>query len=938
MSKREAIVKHVTLTKFYDSFLAKTYRFEAFALLFLVSALSLTGCGAGIVSSDEGAQTDPVVVDSPVAFVKRPLLTMEGDIQGDDLAEPQIFRPGAALYIKSRATLSADAKDITSSVFSDETFLNEDGLLLYDVKDLNVSYDGKKLIFSMRAPDIENADDEDQPKWNIWEYAHETSELRRIFDASQNVTAEDGHDISPSYLSDGRIVFTSTRQSRSKAILLDEGKPQFSALDESRNVEAFNLHVMDADGQNIQQITFNQSHDLNPIVLENGKILFSRWDDAGRTRNNGLNLYQINPDGSGLSYMYGRHSHDSGDEGADVQYLKPREIDNGNVVVQLRGFQSENLASQPTEININEFVESDRMVDGTAGDDLAEQGQSAIVSGLNSSGEQTLNGRYGSFFPLYDGTNRYLVSWSLCRVALTDVNVGEEGNQPGSPESCTAEKLASDEYFAADPLYGLWILDVSNNTQLPIESSEEAQVFDEVVLLANRPEPTYISPIDSSELATKGYGVIHIKSVYDFDGVDTSPAGLAVLSDPNQTTSVNRPQRFIRIEKAVSMPSNDIRRFNNTAFGASRNQSMREILGYTPIEPDGSVKVAVPANVAFAISVLDENGRRTSERHQNWIHVAPGETLECIGCHTDDSEVPHGRADAEPDAINTGAVTTGLPFPNTDPALFADMGETMADTYARINGIRRLTADIVYADDWTDPAETPEADFTYAYSDLQSTLPVSGGCDTEWHSLCRITINYQAHIHPLWSVDRRTFETDPVTLEETLVEDRTCTSCHTEDKVLDDPLVATTAIIQAAQLDLTDGPGTQDLQNGDTISTVDRPDHYKSYRELLFRDAEKELVDNQFSNIEIDSGIPLVDEEGEPRLDAEGNIQNRFDLVFLPATMSVNGALQSDDFLDLFMAGGSHSGDLSLAELKLISEWLDIGAQYFNDPFKAPAN
>ena len=34
---------------------------------------------------------------------------------------------------------------------------------------------------------------------------------------------------------------------------------------------------------------------------------------------------------------------------------------------------------------------------------------------------------------------------------------------------------------------------------------------------------------------------------------------------------------------------------------------MRQILGYVPIEPDGSVRVTVPANVAFQISVVDAN-------------------------------------------------------------------------------------------------------------------------------------------------------------------------------------------------------------------------------------------------------------------------------------------------------------------------------------------
>ena len=44
---------------------------------------------------------------------------------------------------------------------------------------------------------------------------------------------------------------------------------------------------------------------------------------------------------------------------------------------------------------------------------------------------------------------------------------------------------------------------------------------------------------------------------------------------------------------------------------------MREIIGYVPIQPDGSVRVKVPANVALAISVLDKTaaaGRATGTR------------------------------------------------------------------------------------------------------------------------------------------------------------------------------------------------------------------------------------------------------------------------------------------------------------------------------------
>ncbi|MDX1496151.1 MAG: hypothetical protein R3352_01215, partial [Salinisphaeraceae bacterium] len=530
-----------------------------------VMLLALSACGVG----NTGTESDPVVEENPVAFIKRNLV-FDDAIQNDDLRRPHEFRPGARLYIKDRATTSAVARDITSSVFSDPSFLNDDGELLYSVRDLSVSYDGTKLLFSMRAPEIENADEDEQPTWNIWEYDTTTNTLQRLI--ASDTEAEAGHDLSPSYLPDGRILFSSTRQRVSKAILLDEGKTRFAAQEENRNSDAFVLHVMDTEAGTIDQLTYNQSHDLEPVLLDNGKILFSRWDNAGRTTNNGFNLYQVNPDGTEMHYVYGRHSHVDNADGDAQHYTAPLELENGNILAQFRPLQTANLASQPVEIDINNFVEYDLRVDGSSG-----SGQRAIVSGIDTSNDPNLNGNYGAAFPLYDGTNRYLVSWSPCRIVPT-------GSTNAPIEACTASKLASGNYEAAPPLYGLWILNADTGAQLPIELPEEGQQYDEAVVMKARPMPTVIPAqtldSDAQVLSDQGYGMLHIRSVYDFDGVDTTPAGISVMADPIQTPVDQRPARFVRLEKPVSIPSDEVYDFDNSAFGRSAAQGMREILGY----------------------------------------------------------------------------------------------------------------------------------------------------------------------------------------------------------------------------------------------------------------------------------------------------------------------------------------------------------------------
>src|SRR5690606_18917963 len=153
-----------------------------------------------------------------------------------------------------------------------------------------------------------------------------------------------------------------------------------------------------------------------------------------------------------------------------------------------------------------------------------------------------------------------------------------------------------------------------------------------------------------ADLLSEAVGILHIRSVYDIDGVDSAPGGIEAVRNPANAAYATRPARFLRIEKAVSQPDEDVRDVPGTAFGPNRSLGMRDILGYAPIEPDGSVKVKVPANVAFTITVVDEKGRALPAplgvRHTNWLQVKPGEQLECNGCHNPNADPPvaHGRS------------------------------------------------------------------------------------------------------------------------------------------------------------------------------------------------------------------------------------------------------------------------------------------------------
>lgn len=849
----------------------------------------LGACGGGGVGVGSGQGPDPVVPDIAIAYVARPLpANGQGQPVPADARRLRSFNPGAELWVRERAAPAAAARNVTGAMTQGQ----------YDIRDVEPSWDGERVIFAMCGPIIPGADDEDQPKWGIWEYDRVRDVLRRVI--SSDVIAAAGHDVAPHYLPDGRILFSSTRQRQTGAVLVDEGKPQYAGLDEDRREPAFVLHVMDADGGNIHQVSFNQSHDLDPTVLSSGEVAFTRWDNAGSVGE--MSLYRMNPDGTGLQLLYGANSHATGTGGATVQFLQPREMADGRLLTILRPFSALSQGGNLVVIDTAQYVDNTQPLATDIGILTGPAQVAATVNDALTDGSISPRGTYAAAYPLHDGTGRLLVSWSQCRVL-----------DGGRPMPCTAERLAVPGAQAAPPIYGIWVYDPRDSTQLPVVAPLEGVMYTDVVALESQPLPPVIFDKENTGeldpgLLAEGVGLIRIRSVYDIDGV--ASRDIATTADPSLTTADQRPARFLRLEKAVAIPDRTVLDFDNSAFGASAGQGMREILGYTMVEPDGSVVVKVPANVPVAISVLDAQGRRISARHQNWLQLRAGEVRSCNGCHDPAAQLSHGR-DGLFNSVWAGAALDGQPFPHANPALFADSGETMAEARARISCATDCAAitpgvDLRFDDVWTDAVASgraPDASFTASYADLTTPAPTTAGCLAAWTPQCRITINYEAHIHPLWAVNRQVLDGNGM-----VVADHTCTSCH---NVVDGNGAAQ---VPAGQLDLS--AGASDL----------RPEYFKSYVELFFGDNEQELNGGALQDVLVQVGVDP--DTGDPI----------FAPVPVSAVMSTAGALQSPGFFNRFLNGGSHAGWLSAAELKLLAEWVDLGGQYYNNPFDAPLN
>ena len=851
--------------------------------------LWVVGCSSassGHAPGVAGGETlTPGITNFPLAYIKRPVLTPGQDIDVRDLITSIT---GGDLYVRDQASAAGAEVNVTGSITKG----------LGDVRDLDVSPDGTTIVFSLRLPlnpQKPNAD-VTQPNWHIYTYNATTKTVTQL--TNDGITA--GHDVGAHYLPDGRIVFSSSRQLATQSILLDEGRPQYQAQTDDMSQSVFLLHVMNGDGSDAHQISFNTNHDFEPSVLGNGQIVFSRWE---ATNGGGINLYHGKPDGTGIELYYGANSHATGANIAGtnnnvIQFLTAREMSSGTLVAIVRPFLGTQLGGDIVEINAQGFVEIHQPA--TPGGAAGTAQTSATPLGVTTDANMpSMAGRFASVYPLYDGTNRMLVSWSPCLVLDTTVT-------PNTTNLCTASNTSGANVTLAPPQYTLWVYDFGTGTLGPLLSADVGtMVVEPVILQPRKPAPVTLvdaapAPGQAATMATAGVGLLDISSVYDVDGVDTATPNIAGISDPSQPNFYSRPYRFLRIEKAVEIPGKTVRKINQSAFGPA-GMGMREILGYAPIQPDGSVQIQVPANVPFTIDVVDVNAKRVTAQHTSWLQLLPGETKSCNGCHTTVNNTSHGRAGLT-NPVNPGAPTTGSPFPNTNPAIAmtqagATMAQTLALTTCTSNGTtpsgattpcsQILNSDVIYDGIWTVGTTPPQPDtpFSYTYALASPTPPTNASC-TPWSAQCRSTIHYaatlagvatpQVFIQSIWSNANRTNVIKGVPTS------TTCTVCH-------NPVNAMNGL-----LDLTASVSNLDQ----TVIT--------SYEQLLFAHTAQTL----------NMGVPPMVAGS-----AAGSTPNFFRIF--------DGTFH-DPVLD-------HTGFLSPSELRLIAEWLDIGAQYYNDPFVAPA-
>ena len=171
-------------------------------------------------------------------------------------------RDGGGLYVMSPHQPDAEPVELVAS---------PGGQIL----DCDLSYDGQRVLFSWRRGQGQG--------YHVWSVNVDGTDLRQLSDGQW-------HDYNACWLPDGDVAFLSTRE------------PQFAYC---WHAPVGILHRMKADGSGVRRLSANYLNDFTPYVLDDGRIIYTRWEYVDRPAIPIQSLWTINPDGTGLAGFFG---------------------------------------------------------------------------------------------------------------------------------------------------------------------------------------------------------------------------------------------------------------------------------------------------------------------------------------------------------------------------------------------------------------------------------------------------------------------------------------------------------------------------------------------------------------------------------------------------------------------------------------------------------
>ena len=421
----------------------------------------------------------------------------------------------------------------------------------------DLSFDARKVLFCYKP--------HDEKSFHLYEINLDGSGLKQLTDSEYD-------DVDPIYLPDGHIIFTTTRGN--------------SYVRCGPFIYSYILARCDADGRNVYLISYNGEPDFVPALLNDGRVVYSRWEYTDKPLWRLQKLWTTNQDGTGTAHFWGNQS-------VWPDHLsEPRPIP-GSRRVMFSGVGHHDWWSGSIGI-----VDPDRGRDYPHGltkvtADLRWPEVSPPPQDPKEADDYHASGRFTGYKTAYPLSEEdFLVSAR-----------GEGGK------------------------FRLYLMDVHGNRDLVYEG-----VHNVWHAMPVKPRPTpppqpdrVVWPGTGKDRKAVEPGLFFSADVYQ--GVPDLPRGMV------------KYLRVFQMDYKTYSTWNKTYRNSGPPVSIVQEEGVKRILSEVPVEADGSVSFAAPAGRALYFQLLDAD-RRCLQTMRSFTGLMPGEQRGCVGCHEMHSTTP----------------------------------------------------------------------------------------------------------------------------------------------------------------------------------------------------------------------------------------------------------------------------------------------------------
>jgi hypothetical protein len=500
---------------------------------------------------------DPRIANQPLLFLKRNrfVCQMLHEYMGyfQDYGD---VPPGGGVFVLEHPGRSFAIRNLLPDTLPPGNFTT-----------LSLSHDGRDVYFAhaARSPTKPDYRSPDRQSFHLFRVGSDGTGLRQLTDGVED-------DFDPCPLPDGGLAFMSTRRGG------------FARCNNAwEPCASYTLHRMDADGGNLRTLSVHETSEWHPSVLNDGRLVYTRWDYVDRSAAHFHGLWTSHPDGSGVASLFGNYS-----MRVNACY-QPRAIPGSDKIVFIAGAHHADVGGSMVL-----FDPARRRLDPITGEDSLDALEVLTPEVCFPESDGWPSSYFHSPWPLSE--DAFLVAFS--HDPLPGMSSGE------SKDTCT----------------GLYYFDRQGHFELLYRDPDISCMYP--IPLTSRPTPPVLASQRDERLADEGEFL------------------LADVGRGHFPLPEGRPIRELRVFQLL--PKGGSHTANDPRIGHAHAESARMLLGTVSLEADGSAYFRAPSGKPLYFQAVDAEGRAVQSM-RSVTYLQPGERRGCVGCHESTSTTASTR-------------------------------------------------------------------------------------------------------------------------------------------------------------------------------------------------------------------------------------------------------------------------------------------------------